>query len=148
MRNLLAAACATLALLLTAIPAAAQTSPLTGTVVDAQGAAVVGADVTLTTTGRTPQTVRSGAEGAFTFAGIPRGAYSLTVYAAGFVVSSQAITVDAPPSPVTVALQVAGLQEDVTVQAAFLGTAATGKTDLPLRELPMTVNAVPRALID
>jgi TonB-dependent siderophore receptor len=72
----------------------------------------------------------------------------LTVYAAGFAASSQAVTVDANPSPVNVALQVAGLREDVTVQGAFLGTAPTGKTDLPLRELPMTVNAVPRALID
>jgi iron complex outermembrane receptor protein len=34
------------------------------------------------------------------------------------------------------------------VQGAFFGTAPTGKTDLPLRELPLTVNAVPRALID
>jgi iron complex outermembrane receptor protein len=148
MRIRLAAVCAALALLLTALPAAAQTSSLTGKVVDAQGAAVVGADVTLTTTGRTPQTVRSGADGSFTFASVPRGAYSLTVYSAGFAVASQAVTLDANPSPVNVALQVAGLQEDVKVQGAFVGAAPTGKTDLPLRELPMTVNAVPRALID
>ena len=59
MRTFLAAVCAALALLSTADPAAAQTSTLTGKVVDAQGAAVVGADVTLTTTGRIPQTMRA-----------------------------------------------------------------------------------------
>src|SRR4051812_34905030 len=116
MRTRLAAVCAALMFLLTALPAAAQTSTLTGKVVDAQNAAVVGAEVTLTTTGRTPQTVRSGADGSFTFAGIARGTYSLTVYAAGFAAASQTVAVDATPSPVTVPLQVAGLQEDVTVQ--------------------------------
>jgi TonB-dependent siderophore receptor len=135
-------------LLSTASPAAAQTSTLTGRVVDAQGAAVVGADVTLTTTGRTPQTVRSGADGTFAFAGIARGSYTLTVQSAGFATATQTVTAGANPAPITVALQVAGLQEDVTVQAAAPATSATGKTDLPLRELPMTVNAVPRALID
>ena len=148
MRNLLAALCAALALLTTAMPAAAQTSTLTGRVVDAQGAAVPGADVTLTSTGASPQTAVSRADGTFSFTGVARGAHTLTVRATGFTAATQTVTVGATPAPVNVSLQVAGLQEDVTVQAALLGTAATGKTALPLRELPLTVNAVPRALID
>jgi hypothetical protein len=36
----------------------------------------------------------------------------------------------------TVTLQIAGVAEDVMVQGALLGTAATGKTDLPVRDMP------------
>ena len=37
----------------------------------------------------------------------------------------------------------AGVAEDVTVQGALTGTAATGKTNLPVRDMPMTVHGVP-----
>ena len=43
---------------------------------------------------------------------------------------------------ISVSLQVAGISEDVSVTGALLGTAATGKTTLPLRELPMTINTL------
>jgi iron complex outermembrane receptor protein len=145
MRTILAVVYTAIALSIAA-PAAAQPASLAGRIADAQGASIAGADVTLT--GPSTQATRSGPDGSFTFANLPRGSYTLTVRAAGFAPSSQPVSVGATTSPLTVSLQVAGLQEDVTVQAALLGTAATGKTTLPLREQPMTVNTVPRAVID
>ncbi|HTM04148.1 MAG TPA: TonB-dependent receptor [Vicinamibacterales bacterium] len=144
MRTLLAALCAALCLF-TAASAAAQPSSLTGHIVDGQGASVAGADVILT--GPATQSTRSRADGSFTFVNVARGSYTLTVHASGFAAASQTVMVGATTSPVTVSLRVAGLQEDVTVEAS-LGTAATGKTPLPLREQPITVNMVPRAVID
>ena len=146
MRTILAAISAALALSIAAAPAAAQSASLTGRIVDAQGASVAGAEIILT--GPSPQTTRSSADGTFTFGNVSRGSYTLTVRANGFAVTSQVVTVGAVPSPLTVSLQVAGLQEDVTVQAALVGTAATGKTSLPLREQPITVNTVSRDVID
>ena len=45
-------------------------------------------------------------------------------------------------------MKIAGVVEDVTVQGALLGTAATGKTNLPVRDMPMTINMVPGQVIE
>ena len=126
--------------------AAAQSVALTGRVVDPQGALVANADLTLT--GPQPaRATRSTADGTFSFAAVPPGNYQLVVVAPGFATATESITVGGAPAPVTVTLQVAGLVEDVTVQGALLGTAATGKTTLPLRDLPMTVHGVSTQVI-
>src|SRR4029079_7431302 len=39
------------------------------------------------------------------------------------------------------------VREDVTVTGALIGTVATGKTTLPIRDLPMTVDSVSSQLI-
>ncbi|HLG60223.1 MAG TPA: TonB-dependent receptor [Vicinamibacterales bacterium] len=125
----------------------AQAPSVTGRVVDSQGAAVAGADVALTGGSRPARSIRSGADGTFTFQSVTPGVYQLIVQARGFASSTQTLNVGAQPAPVTATLQVAGITEDVTVQGALAGTAATGKTTLPVRELPMTVNAVPSEVI-
>ncbi len=126
----------------------AQSTTLTGRVVDPQGASVANAEITLlTTTSQRVRGTRSGADGAFTFDAVTPGEYVLLVRAPGFTDFTQPATVGATPATADVALQVAGLNEDVTVQGVISGTAATGKTNIPLRELPMTVQGVPSTVI-
>jgi hypothetical protein len=81
------AACGVIAAMLMAVgPARAQdTGTLSGTVVDAQGAAIPGAAVTATDekTG-TSRTLVSDAKGQFAFRAVPPGSYSIKVELAGF----------------------------------------------------------------
>lgn len=131
--------------------ASAQTPPLaglTGRVVDPQRASVANAEITLlTAASQRVRATRSRADGSFAFEGVAPGEYVLLVRAPGFAEWTQTTTLGSGPVTVTVALQVAGLTEDVTVQGAMTGTAATGKTNLPVRELPMTVHSVPNNVI-
>src|SRR5215207_3832561 len=62
--------------------ASAQTASLTGRVVDPQGATVAGAEVVLVT-GKQTKSVRSTADGTFTFENLPAGRYELLVVASG-----------------------------------------------------------------
>jgi iron complex outermembrane receptor protein len=134
--------------LLFVVPGFAQSS-FTGRVVDPQGAAVGGADVTLVTQGASRnRSTRTAADGTFSFGGVTAGEHVLIVRAPGFAEWTQPVTVSAAAVPLDVALEVAGVTEDVTVQGALLGTAATGKTTLPLREIPMTVHGVPSNVIE
>jgi len=128
--------------------ASAQIATVRGRVVDPQGASVGNAEVTLLT-GESQRLLgtRSSADGSFAFDAVRQGEYLLLVRAPGFAEWNQATRVGATAAVVTVTLRVAGLTEDVTVQGAMSGTAATGKTNLPLRELPMTVHGVPNAVI-
>jgi iron complex outermembrane receptor protein len=130
--------------------ALAQSSSVTGRVVDPQGASVAGAQVSLlpAASGQRSRTARSSADGAFSIEGVPPGQHTLLVRAPGFADWTEPVTVGAAPSSVTVTLAVAGVVEDVTVQGALLGTAATGKTNLPVRDLPMTVHSVPIGLVE
>ena len=77
----------------------------------------------------------------------PQARYTLQVSAPGFAQRTQPVRVGGNTAVVTVTLEVAGVVEDVTVQGAMTGTAATGKTNLPVRELPMTVQSVPSHII-
>lgn len=126
----------------------AQSSSVTGRVADSQGASVANAEISLVTAGQRTRSVRSSADGSFSIDGVAPGQYSLLVRAPGFTESSQSVTVGASASSVTVTLQIAGVVEDVTVQGALLGTAATGKTNLPVRDMPMTISSVPRQVIE
>jgi iron complex outermembrane receptor protein len=127
--------------------ASAQTSSLSGRVVDPQGGVVSGADVTLTAQGQPERRTRSAADGSFRFEALPAGAYTLVVTAPGFAPWTEMVTVGAAAATVTASLQIAGVTADVTVAGALSGTVATGKTNLPLRELPMTVHGVPSYVI-
>lgn len=117
-------------------------SSLSGRVVDPQGAAVVGADVSVVSAGGPTRGTRSGGDGNFTLSGLPAGSYDVLVVAPGFADGMRQVTVGATPATVDVALAIAGVTEDITVQGAITGTITTGKTNLPLRDLPMTVNRV------
>jgi iron complex outermembrane receptor protein len=139
---------ASLQLFLLAAAASAQTPSLSGRVVDPQGGVVAGADVTLTVPGAPERRTRSSADGAFRFDGVPAGRYTVLVVAPGFAPWTQMETIGGSPVSVTASLQIAGVSADVTVAGALSGTIATGKTNLPLRELPMTVHAVPSQIIE
>jgi len=121
----------------------AQTSTLAGTVADPLGGSVANADVALMTeTSQRVAATRSRADGSFALDGIGPGEYVLKVSAPGFADTSQRVSVSSGRADVSVTLTVASVTEDVTVQGAITGTAATGKTNLPLRELPMTIQSV------
>ena len=135
-------------IVLVASPARAQAPSITGRVVDTQGAVVANAEVTIQAAGRRTQSVRSALDGTFVFDAMAPGSYTVLVTAAGFTASSQPATVQTSPVALTITLQVSGISEDVTVQGALVGTVATGKTTLPIRDLPMTVDSVSREVID
>jgi hypothetical protein len=112
----LAATCA--AILLMAAGASAQTATVGGSVSNARGGVIAGADVTLRTLpppgapampnmpGMAPdRTTTSAADGTFTFAQVPPGQYVLLVDAAGFERSSQEVTVANQAQTLTVPLQ-------------------------------------------
>jgi iron complex outermembrane recepter protein len=137
-----------LLVLLSSTTAWAQGGSVTGRVVDPQGASVTGAEISLVPSGdQRARRTRTAADGAFTLDGVAPGQYTLLVRAPGFTESTQSITAPAA-SGLTVTLQVAGVVEDVTVQGALLGTAATGKTNLPVRDMPMTIHTVPSNVIE
>jgi len=126
----------------------AQGVTFSGRVADTQRASVANATVTLMTSGsQRVRSTRSTADGTFTFDAVAPGDYILLVRAPGFAELTQPVSVAAATVPLDLTLQVAGLTEDVTVQGALLGTAATGKTNLPVRELPMTVQGVSNEVI-
>jgi iron complex outermembrane receptor protein len=128
--------------LISSSPAWAQASSVTGRVVDPQGAIVANAEITLTAPAQSARSVRSAQDGTFGFGPIAPGSYTIRTDAAGFSPSSQTVTVGASPVTLTITLPVAGVSEDVTVRGALMGTVATGKTTLPVRDLPLTIQTV------
>jgi len=139
---------AVLLTLLTSTLAFAQGASVNGKVVDQQNAAVAGATLQLTSAGQPSRTVRSSADGTFTFPDVAQSSYTLRAEAPGFAQATQTVAVSGgSPVSVTVSLQLAGVVEDVTVQGAILGIAATGKTALPVRDLPLTIQGVPKEII-
>ena len=124
----------------------AQTSSLSGTVVDPSAALIPGADVVVKSanTGAIFRTVSSG-DGAFTVPALSTGDYSVTVTAKGFKQAQvQAVHLDVGvPATVQVTLEVGSQTEMVSVEAAgsvlqtqtaAVTTTLTGRqiTDLPL----------------
>src|SRR5262245_64517975 len=124
--------------------ATAENATLSGRVVDSQGAVVANAQVTVSTPGQPAKTTRTGADGTFSFAGIVPGNYAIRVDADGFATATETAALGNSLRSVTIPLTVAGLSEDVTVQGALVGTAATGKTTLPVRDVPLTVQRGPQ----
>src|SRR5262245_7479007 len=96
--------------------AMAQAPTVSGRVVDAQGGVVMNALVTLTVAGQSTRTVRSQADGAFSFDNLQRGQYTLEVEATGFAKTTRTIEIaDASPAPIQIALEVAGVRSSVDV---------------------------------
>ena len=95
--------------------AAAQTVSLSGLVTDPQGGVVVGASVTLSASaGTRPMTAKTDGQGTFAFS-VGAGRYTLQVESPGFVIWIQTLDATAGMPRVTVALQIAGVLEDVQV---------------------------------
>ena len=113
---------------------------------------MVGATVTLAADSGAARTVRTGADGVFTFDAIAPGAYVLQSDAAGFAGSRQSITVTAGMSPIAITLQVAGLTEGVSVTASLPATleqpTLTGsRLGITLLETPASVQIIPGEVV-
>jgi hypothetical protein len=99
----------------------AQTTILEGRVTDPLGGTINGAVVTVNSPGPTaPRTTRTGADGTFSFDGVPVGSVSLQVEAPGFERSTQTVPLTTTMAPLAVVLQVAGVVESVGVVAPKL----------------------------
>ncbi len=97
------------------------TSRVTGTVIDATGAAVAGATVTLTNEATNISfTTQTGGGGAYAFDLIPVGVYSVTVEKSGFkkFVSNGNVAQINQPATVNVIMEIGDISSQVTVQAA------------------------------
>jgi outer membrane receptor protein involved in Fe transport len=106
---------------------------VTGVVVDAQGAVVANASVTLRSkeTGQT-LTTQTTDTGSYTFPNVPVGAYTISIEGAGFQPANQELTVTLnQTTTVNATLQVAGVvAETVTVTAASEALVQTDSSQL------------------
>jgi hypothetical protein len=107
---------------------AQQTTAVTGTVTDASGAVIPGAQVSAALVG---DGLRAKAvadqEGMFRFPGLAPGEYVVTASAEGFGAAQQRVMVGTQAVSVTLALSVAGMRETVAVSAsaAMIETTST-----------------------
>jgi iron complex outermembrane recepter protein len=119
-----AALCCVIVLVGTAV-AHAQTGVVSGRVTDAQNMAVAGATVSLSSAAARRVETKSGADGSFRFDQLASGAYTLRVEAPGFAIWSQNVTASATGAPLTIALQIAGLNEAISVVGTAPATLET-----------------------
>jgi hypothetical protein len=119
---------------------AQDTGYISGTVTDKSGAAIAGANVTVTEVGgnQTHNTTSNG-DGAYTVAGLPGGTYNLSVTATGFqkFTATKVVLDVAQKLRVDVALTVGVVTEEITVtgesvaqvetQSSEIGATITGK---------------------
>ncbi|AMY09100.1 Virulence-associated outer membrane protein Vir-90 [Luteitalea pratensis] len=124
-----------------------------GRVVDSTGAAVVGAQVTVTPQPSSgPATTVTNQQGDYELATTP-GAFTLRIVAGGFVDAARRVTLEAATTTTSnVALEVAGIHESVSVGAiagySVPAVSSATRTNTPLRDVPQAVSVVSRALID
>ncbi len=112
---------------------AQDTGYISGTVVDKSGAAVVGAEITLTNTaGSLTRNTVSNTDGAYTIAGLPGGTYNLSVSAKGFQkYTAQNVNLNvAEKARVDVQLAVGAMSEEITVTGESVAQVETQSSDL------------------
>ena len=99
---------------------------LRGTVVDASGARVAAAEISLTSPGRSfTRTVRSDARGEFRVDGLPPNSYQLTVNANGFAEAQADVVVSVSSTrEVTISLHPKGITQQVVVKGSASITTA------------------------
>jgi len=99
---------------------------LVGVVVDATGARVAGASVTVSAKSFSLiRTAKSNKVGEFTIESLPPGAYEVKVVASGFAAKAGTVTVAVTSTPtLTVKLQPASVQQNVSVQGSSESLAA------------------------
>ena len=122
---------ATLLLLIAAALAAAQQThgTLRGLVTDELGAAIVGANVTLTDAGGTQKKTTTNGEGIYNFAGLAPGKYSIVVAAPGFAPSdAKEVDVTTARQNVDITLKVT-IEEKVTIAETAVSTEATNNAN-------------------
>ncbi len=124
------------ALLTLCIPCASyaqDTGYISGTVIDKSGAAVVGAEITLTSTaGSLTRNTTSNADGAYVIAGLPGDTYNLSVSAKGFQkYTAQNVKLNvAEKSRIDVTLTVGAMSEEITVTGESVAQVETQSSDL------------------
>ena len=102
---------------------------LRGLVTDELGAAIVGANVTLTDATGAQKKVTTNAEGVYTFAGLAPGSYKLQALAPGFTLSEeQTVDVKAGRQSVDITLKVT-IEEQVTVGETPVSTEASNNAN-------------------
>ena len=104
------------------------TAAVRGTVMDEQGAALAGADVTITNTGTGfSRSTKTGNDGEYNFPDLPLGAYKINVTHAGFKAETQTgIVLHVADSIVlNVSLKVGAVNETVTVEASPIAVETT-----------------------
>jgi iron complex outermembrane receptor protein len=132
----------TFVLLFLATSAFAQNASVSGRVTDPDRAVVTEAEVTLTHIDTGAQRiVRSAADGTFRFIDLVPGRYLVQIMKPGFGMYSEDITLTSAGSTIEASLQIAGVTEDVTVRG-IATTPSIGRTAVPLRDQPITVNRV------
>jgi len=126
--------CAMLAMLCTAYVAKAQdTGYISGTVTDKTGAAVVGADVVISSTvGSATHATTTNADGAYVVAGLPGGSYDIVVTAKGFSrYSAKNVVLDvAQKIRVDIVLTVGAVTEEVVVTGESVAQVETQSSEL------------------
>ena len=106
-------------LLMASLAVAQSTSQLNGSVTDPSGAAVAGANITLTDTATgLHRTTTSNSSGLYQFLDVPPGNYKLEAAAKGFspFAASNVMLVVKTPSTINIKFQVAGIEASVTVE--------------------------------
>ena len=119
----------------------AESPGLRGTVQDTSGAVISGAEVVITTQDGKPagQGITDDA-GSFHFVGLPPGSYSVDITKEGFRQIKQSVKVSSTPhSPMRIVMAVAGVAENVTVNAA--DTSAEISTDIGQNQSGNTVDS-------
>jgi hypothetical protein len=125
------ALCGALLLMLGAssvVQAQVTTADVRGTILDEQGAAVAGADVSITNTQTgLSRNTKSGSDGAYSFTELPLGTYNIHVTHAGFKAETQTgVALHVNDSLVlNVALRVGAISEMVTVEASPIAVETT-----------------------
>ncbi len=127
--------CAMIAMLCTAYIAKAQdTGYISGTVTDKSGAAVVGAEVLISSAagGATRSTTTTNADGAYVAAGLPGGSYNVVVTAKGFQkYTAKDVVVDvAQKVRVDIQLSVGAITEEVVVTGESVAQVETQSSEL------------------
>jgi len=114
-------ALAVMLVVLAGAPALAQTSTLSGVVVDSAGGVIPGAAVVVrhNATGVTTESV-SNSEGVFSFPRVQTGTYTVTVTLQGFktFTANDVVLTSGTPSSVKAVLEVGGVTETVTVASS------------------------------
>jgi len=120
------------------------TASISGRLLDSTGGAIPGAQVNLTVSdGSGLQTVKSDANGDFTFTGVPAGSYRVTVEAAGFApFKTDEFTVVAQQiySLPSISLSVAGQTSSIVVRPTEVIAAKQIKTEEKQRVLGVVPN--------
>src|SRR5713101_3082407 len=109
------------------------TGYISGTVIDKSGAAVVGAEITLTNTaGSLTRNTATNGDGAYTIAGLPGDTYNLSVSAKGFqkyTAHNVKLNV-AEKARIDVTLTVGAMSEEITVTGESVAQVETQSSDL------------------